>query len=383
MEEKKSKGSVPIRITFVSAGLGNIYRGFEIAASVWYQELKGLPQIQAKLLAGGSFHDATRLWNAPRNGYLARTLRTMGLLNDGCRFEQLSFGFSAFFYLIFNKPGILWLQEATLANSLLRLRETFGFKYKIVFCDGAPVGHAFAKRFDYVIFLHQYAFNHALADGMDAKKCCVIPHLSLAPDQIMNKQDARLSLKISEDKFVIICVAAWNKHHKRIDYLLSEIASLNFKDTVLLLCGQAEQDANILKEEALKLNIDVQWHTFSQKDLSTAYAASDLFVLPSLNEALGAVLIEAGQHGLPVICHHHDAGKFIFGEDYIGLSDLSKKGNLEQKIRHFKHAGQSNPKLYDTKRYVINKFNRKKLVNDFINFISFISLILIVSTIFY
>lgn len=331
--------SKPIKIAFLSAGLGNISRGFEISCRTWFDEVKNITDLDARLFSGGKITSATRVWNWSRNGAVASFLRYSGLINDGCRLEQITFSFGFLLRLFFYSPHVIWLQEASLANMLLKFRKLFGFKYELVFCDGAPVGHGFAKRFDYLVFLHQYAMDDAINDGIDPKKCCVIPHLSLSADSRVGKSEARAKLNIADDKFVIICVAAWNKHHKRIDYLLKEIASINSKNVTLLLCGQPENDSDLLKKHATQLGIDIQWHTLSQAELTEAYIASDLFVLPSLNEALGAVLIEAGAHGLPVICHPHQAGKFIFGKDYAGLTDLSQEGNLAKKIREITDTG--------------------------------------------
>jgi glycosyltransferase involved in cell wall biosynthesis len=360
----------PIKIAFLSAGLGNISRGFETSCCTWFDEIKNKENIKPRLFSGGKYKAATRIWNCPRNGYIASALRYVRLIKDGCRLEQFTFSFGFLFYLIFYNPHIIWLQEATLANMLLKFRKIFKLRYELMFCDGAPVGHNFAKRFDYLIFLHQYAMDDAICNGVEPERCCVIPHLSLNADRSLNKLDARLKMNISKEKFVIICVAAWNNHHKRIDYLLNEIASFNSKEVMLLLCGQPEKDSILLKDTAAKLDINVQWHTFSQQDLSIAYSASDLFVLPSLNEALGAVLIEAGSHGLPVICHPHQAGKFIFGENYNGLTNLSENGNLTKKIKELRNTGNVKCEGYKTQKIVSEKFDREKLTADFVRFIN-------------
>jgi 1,2-diacylglycerol 3-alpha-glucosyltransferase len=362
----------PIKIAFLSAGLGNISRGFEISCCTWFDEVKSITDLDARLFSGGKIKTATHVWNWSRNGFVASFLRYFKLINDGCRLEQITFSFGFLFHLVFYSPHVIWLQEATLGNMLLKFRRIFGFKYELIFCDGAPVGHNFAKRFDYLVFLHQYALDDAISDGVDPNRCCVIPHLSLNADSSLDKHAARFKMNIAEDKFVIICVAAWNKHHKRIDYLLKEIASIESKKVMLLLCGQPEIDSDLLKKDATELGIDIQWHTLSQAELTNAYVASDLFVLPSLNEALGAVLIEAGLHGLPVICHPHQAGKFIFGKDYSGLTDLSEKGNLTKKILEFTNAGNIEDEGYKTKEIVSRKFNRQNLTADFVNYIKYI-----------
>lgn len=377
--QKVFAGERALKIAFLSAGLGNISRGFEISTSTWYNHIKHQHQISAKLFSGGKFAGATRIWNWPRNGRIARILRSTGVIHDGCRLEQLTYSFGFLLHLLVYKPDIIWLQEATLAEMLLRFRKVFKLKYRLMFCDGAPVGHDFAKQFDYQIYLHQFALQEAIVAGTAAERCAVIPHICKEPDSAYTKSEAKRALGVHEGQFVLLCVAAWNMHHKRIDYLIEELAS-GSNDILLLLCGQAENETPYLKRLAAELNINVRWHTFSEEDLGKAYLAADLFVLPSLNEGLGAVLIEAGLYGLPIICHPHKAARFILGNEYSGFVDLSVKGNLHNKIKdctllnginiESAQIGGLSIEGERTRRIVVEKFASKKLIQDFINFLN-------------
>lgn len=358
-----------LKIAFLSAGLGNISRGFEISTSTWYKHIQGQEYISARLYSGGPHQGAVRVWNCSRNGKIAGFLRYIKLIHDGCRLEQLTFGFTAFFHLLIYKPDLIWVQEATLAASLLKYRKVFRLKYKLMFCDGAPVGHAFASKFDYQIFLHQYALEDAMNSGIHKERCAVIPYICTEPNSSLEKGDSRRILNIANEQFVVLCVAAWNIYHKRIDYLLNEVAKTGSKEILLLLCGQAEKETGYLKTLAINLDINVRWHTFSQDDLQSAYRAADLFVLPSLTEGLGAVLIEAGLNGLPIICHHHNAAKYILGEDYPGLTDLSGAGNLARQIILYKQEPACMAHGINMRETIERRFGSKKLKEDFLNFI--------------
>jgi 1,2-diacylglycerol 3-alpha-glucosyltransferase len=363
----------PLKIAFLSAGLGRISRGFEISSLAWFNELKHVPGLEPRLFAGGETVNATHVFNCSRSGSFARVLKRFGLIHDGCRLEQITFALGFLPYLFFYHPTIIWLQEATLANMLLKFQRLFKFKYKILFCDGAPVGYEFANKFDNIIFLNSYAMIEAVDNGINANKCRVIPHICLQVNPKMNKVVARKLLNIAEEKFVILCVAAWNKHHKRIDYLINELAHIDSKDLVVLLCGQTEDETAELKEAAAKIQVEIRWETLTQEQISIAYTASDLFVLPSLSEALGAVLIEAGLHSLPVICHQHEAAKYIFGENYSGLIDLSKSGNLSQKITEYREDYSSIADQKEVLKTISDRFSKQKLVTDMTGFIYEIS----------
>lgn len=358
-----------LKIAFLSAGLGNISRGFEITTSTWYKHVKGQDNINAKLYSGGRFRDAVCLWNCRRNGGLATFLRYIGLIHDGCRLEQLTFGFSAILKLLVYKPHIVWLQEATLASMLLRFRNVFKLRFQLMFCDGAPVGPIFASQFDYQIFLHQFALEEAINIGIDKQRCALIPYICGEPNLSLQKVAARRTLNIENEEFVVLCVAAWNMHHKRIHYLLTEVAKTGLKEILLLLCGQPEKETQYLKTLARDLDINVRWHTFDQDDIQLAYTAADLFVLPSLNEGLGAVLIEAGLNGLPIICHHHNAARYILGDDYSGLADLSLTGNLARRLVFYKEKPASYAESLNMRKKMDSRFGSKKLTADFLNFI--------------
>lgn len=359
------------RIAFISAGLGNISRGFETSTALWFNQIKKEKELDVKLFSGGKYENAIKVWNIPRNGRFARLLRKVRIINDGCKLEQISFSVGFLFYLRRVRPNIIWLQEGILGSYLIKYRNLFGFKYKLIFCDGAPVGHEFAKRFDYIVFLNQNAMEEALKDGINAEKCAMIPLLTMFPIEKENILSARLKLNIDPNSFVIICVAAWNTQHKRIDYLLDEMSNISIPNTILLLCGQPEADADYLKEKANNLtNIEVRWYTLNQEDLSIAYLASDLFILTSINEGLGLVLIEAALHGLPVICHTHTAGKFIFGDNYQGLTNLLLRGNLSRKIMELADSVNLKDEGNRTKNIVELKFDRQKLILDFVNLIN-------------
>ena len=356
------------KIFLLSAGLGNISRGFEVSALTWFEALDTEQELDVFLFSGGKNKKANKVWNIARNSNTAKMMRSFHLLKDGCRLEQISFSLGLLPYLFKNKPDVIWVQEINLANMLYRLRKWLGFKFKIVFCDGAPVGYECIKKFDYLIFLQKHGFNEALRRNCPLNKAALIPHITSVP-QRFTKSTAREIYKFDQDKFIIICVAAWNKHHKRIDYLLNEIALLEDKNLLLLLCGQPEEESQELKDLAKKLNIDAHWFTLSQEDLAIAYDASDLFILPSLDEGLGAVIIEAGMHNLPIVAHPHKGSKFILGENYPGVTDLSKKGNLAIQITKLRSQTDLIQLGKKTGLIVAKGFTSKELVDRFLDFI--------------
>ncbi len=356
------------KVALLSAGLGHVARGFETSAAEWFQAIKNDPRLEVRLFSGGDYEQAVPVFNFHRDGAIAAALRRLHVIHDGCRLEQLSFSVGLLSELFRFKPDVIWVQETNLGLMLLKFRKWFGFKYKLMFCDGAPIGHQFADQFDYIVFLHQYALEDALRDGVDRAKCAVVPYLSFLPAKNVSRAEARKRLGIETDKTVIISAAAWNTHHKRIDYLLHEVAGLEPGKFKLLLCGQPEKETEQLKELATQLKLDTEWRTLKQEDLSIAYFSADIFVLASLKEGLPAVLIEAGAHGLPVLCHPHPAGKYIFEEEYPWLTDMSVPGNLCNQLKRLS-ASDITAEGAKTSAIIRAKFDRRVLVSRFIDFL--------------
>jgi glycosyltransferase involved in cell wall biosynthesis len=89
--------------------------------------------------------------------------------------------------------------------------------------------------------------------------------------------------------------------------LIEALAALDRRDWHLTVIGSLERDAEtvsavraLIAEHGLAPYIDLagEW---PPEELSTAYRAADLFVLPSFYEGYGMAYAEAMAHGLPVI----------------------------------------------------------------------------------
>jgi glycosyltransferase involved in cell wall biosynthesis len=136
----------------------------------------------------------------------------------------------------------------------------------------------------------------------------------------------------SDNDWIVICVAAWNTHHKRIDYVINEVAQMRNENVKLLFCGHPEPETPILKKLAHeKLPGRVQWLTLGEKEVQEALHAADVFVMPSLHELLGNSMVEAVMAGIPVVSHEHGASKFLLREPER-MTDLSQPGNLTRRL---------------------------------------------------
>ena len=86
-----------------------------------------------------------------------------------------------------------------------------------------------------------------------------------------------------------------------------------------LLGGEGKESAQLMELIARYQLEDIVTYTGWVQNKSTFFAAIDIFVLPSLEEAFGIVLIEAMSHGIPVVSADAHGPSQIIHEGVDGL----------------------------------------------------------------
>src|SRR4030095_12883423 len=131
---------------------------------------------------------------------------------------------------------------------LHHVREILNLPYKIVFANGAPFNPKTYRQFDFIQQLQQDSYDDALRAGIPASKMSIIPNCVPVVQPSASRQDLRRAYGYSDDDWVVICVAAWNSYHKRLDYLIEEVASLDDPSVKLFLCGDRETETAALEQ---------------------------------------------------------------------------------------------------------------------------------------
>ena len=143
---------------------------------------------------------------------------------------------------------------------------------------------------------------------------------------------ARAALGLPQEPLIVLCCAAIRRDHKRIDYLLREFAAAAFapgREVLLIIAGSRETDTDdvmamgrALLGERVRFIVDLP-----RQQMPTLYQAADVFVLTSLFEMFGIVLIEAMAAGLPVICHDEPNFHYVCGPAAL-YADLRNETGL-------------------------------------------------------
>jgi glycosyltransferase involved in cell wall biosynthesis len=322
------------RVLLVCSGLDHARRGFESFARDCFDALRDDPGIQIELVKG-SGHSGPRERSIPtitRDNPLARGLgRRLGI--RPFRLEALAFGLSLQPILAHRKPDVVYLSEWDTARLLARTRRLARQHFKLVLSNGTLAAEGF-DHLDRVQDLTPAANEFVLGRGADPHRHTVLPLGFHIPPQLDPLSDAdtrslRARLDLPPDRRIVISVAALNRYHKRLDYLIEELASIPEPRPFLLLAGQPEEETPGLRELALR-RLGEHGHsirTVPAAEVADLCRASDAFVLASNFEGLPRALVEASALGLPCLVHSYPVTEFAVGP-YGYFADLGNAGAL-------------------------------------------------------
>lgn len=359
------------KVALVSSGLGNTNRGFEISTARWYEALREHTQLDVRLYCGGEYPGGKRLWNFPRDSAWTLPFRILPFASEQRRWElcygaeQVSFWSALNFELIDWRPDIVWVKDVPLAHMLIPSRHVFGLDYKLIFANGGMLKPDTYENFDVIQQISLQAYDESLAHGIPRQRMELISNCF--PPFAFNetRESTRRKLGYGDNDIVVICVAAWNRYHKRIDYLLNEVAQIPDSRVKLLLCGAPEVDSRELQSlGAEKLGRRVKWLTVEPQVVPEMLQAADIFVLPSLRESLGNALVEAALCGLPIITHPHSGAQFAIQDEYW-MTDLSQPGSLTQRLSQLIYEPAEKERIRRLQSDVSMRFGARALARKF------------------
>lgn len=335
--------------------------------------------MDVRLYTGGKYQDSKTVWNIPRDEVIKSPIGLLSHINErrvwefSYGVEQISFGLFLWPELVSWRPDVVWTKEVPFGYFLLHYRNMFNLKYKVIFANGGAFRPQTYKDFDYIQHLQDDSYKEAQQFGIAEEKMTVLTNFIDIYPSDKPRAVLRSQIGCSEDDWIIVCVSAWNRHHKRIDYLIDEVARMNNERVKLVLCGHPEPDTPILKKMAQeKLPNRVHWLTLGQKEVQEALQASDAYVLPSINEALGNSMIEAALNGVPIVTHEHSASKFLL-QDPHRMTDLSQSGNLSKRLLEIMQSPPPAQELATIQERARSLFSREALMPRYCDMVKLVA----------
>jgi glycosyltransferase involved in cell wall biosynthesis len=188
---------------------------------------------------------------------------------------------------------------------------------------------------------HVIAISYAVSDFItsknevsDPKKITVV-HYGYQPNPIVD----RLNVKVELGNRSGICIGTISRltRQKDLPTLFSAFAqflSLH-PDSKLLMVGGGEEKSSLVNlAQELCIADNVQW-VGRTSEIQEYLSRMDLFVLSSLYEGFGLVLLEAMDAGVPVIASNNSAIPEVLGSDFPGLAKTRDVQDFLGKMNQF------------------------------------------------
>lgn len=328
----------PIRVLFSCSGVGIFNRGIESFFREAYDGLKGMSGIETRLLKGAGVRkdDEWVVANLPRTGRLASMFGRLARRNAYV-IEQWSSFPGVVRRIRQFRPQVVFYSDSNLGFLLYWFRRQIGVPYRLLFSNGGPCHPPFVRT-DFVQQVAPFYNQEAMDHGEPMGKHFLVPYgINVCSPPIVdeaNKRKLRASLNLPPDRPVVLSVGWIASQHKRMDYLIEEIARLPEPRPYLQLLGAMDENSAEVIALGNRLLGQDNFGTASvpYERVAEYYRAADVFVLASLREGFGRVYLEAMMHGLPVIGHRHPVIEYVIGDQGL-IADLDKPSGLTNALQ--------------------------------------------------
>ncbi|MBD2184527.1 glycosyltransferase family 4 protein [Planktothrix sp. FACHB-1355] len=378
-----------IKVFLLCSGLGNVQRGYESFFQECFSVLSQESSLDVTLFKGGgnSQEKSINLWNMPRSSWMAVKLGNLVknlseflkkgdyfLKQEGYFIEEASFVFSLLPFIQSQKPDVIYFSDDGLGYLLWHWRRLTKQNYKLLFRNGGPFSPPFT-RWNHVQHLTPTSFQNTLNYQEPAAKHTLLPSGFNIPSELQmlsaqEREVLRNRLGLPKEKPLILSVAAINSFHKRVDYIIHEVATLPEPRPFLLLLGQKEKESDKLIQLGNQLlgSDNFQIRTVPRNQVDDYYRIADVFVLASLREAFGRVFVEAMSYGLPCLAHDYDIPRYVLGkEGYFANFELS--GTLANLITKVLSESLDKHKRLGYHRSVYDRFSWEQLRRAYVDMI--------------
>lgn len=361
-----------IKVYLACTGVGIINRGIETFARECFDGLHSTEGLQIELFkgAGDEKPDEHRLSNLPRNGKLAPFLGKF-IKRNGYVVEQLSSFLPFVSHIKKGKPDIIFYSDSNLGFQLYWWRKQIGVPYKLLFSNGGPCNPPFART-DYVQQVAPFYRELALKAGEPLSKHFLVPYGINVPDgdPLLNhqeRQNIKQQLGLPSDRPIVISVGWISATHKRMDYVVDEVAALSEPRPYLVMLGYMDGNSPpIIDLASQKLGKDgFTARSVPYEQVAKYYQVADIFVLGSLKEGFGRVYLEAMIHGLPCIVNDHPVMRYVLGKQGV-FADFSNPGAMSTVLTDLLERSQSVEDRIQRREYVRRNFSWQSLAPSYL-----------------
>ena len=332
--KKNHNNSKSIKIAIACPGVGLVQRGFERMFFDLFHLLKD--DMDITLFKGGGLKSKNEivLKFLPRNGTFLRWFPIHKLVGrTTIHVECFTFAISLLLALRGKGYNVIHCTDPPLARILYKIRKLFRLNFILLYSEACAMPPTDYPPADHMHQISQVTYEDALSYGIPEKYMTVIPLGLYSEKFIVNTTNIELRRKynIPDNAFIIISVAAINRYHKRIDYLLDEFNSVT-GNVLLWIDGSLDQgDPDLVQYASNLLGDRCRITHLPTSQVGELFALADLMVHASLFEAFGLAIIEGASTGIPMLTHNAPHFIWLLGCDECSI-DMSIKGALSSKI---------------------------------------------------
>lgn len=301
------------RVALLCSGLGRVYRGYERFADELFRALG--PTTRAVLFKGGGASGPRErvVGGLHRDGAIARGFGRLS--RDRFVWEAMSFGLLTWPRVLHGGFDVVHSSEPSLNLLFSRFDRWSRRPPRRLFSHALDMAPQHCLGCHHLHQTSPVAYARAVESGVPEGCMTLLPYgvdtATFAPADAAMRRALRRRWGLGDDEPVVLCVSALNRIHKRVDRLVHAVAELK-RDCRLLLCGAVE-DASLLEEARALLGGRVRHLYVAPAAMRDVYAVADVFVLPSLVEGFGLVVLEAALCGLPVVVHDSPHFRWLLG----------------------------------------------------------------------
>lgn len=365
----------PTRVLFSCTGVGIVNRGIETFFQEAFDGLSSSSALELNLMkgAGDVLPNEHVVWNLHRTNQVAPWLGKL-LKRNAYVVEQWSSFLPIVRQIRKHKPHVIFYSDSNLGFLLYWFREWIGVPYRLLFSNGGPCHPPFVR----TDCVHQVAplyYEQAIQAGEPLQKHHLVPYgINVPRDEVVvtreDKDALRRQLNLPTDRSIVISVGAIDPNsHKRIGYLVKEIAALPFPRPYLVLLGQMPPESDTIVQLANSLlgSENFTARSVPYEQVKHYYQSADIFTLASLSEGFGRVFLEALMYGLPCFVHDHPVMRYVLGP-HGTFVDLSSPGALASHLPLIIHkeSSRKSSSVLQRRQYVRNKFGWPALTASYV-----------------
>jgi glycosyltransferase involved in cell wall biosynthesis len=206
---------------------------------------------------------------------------------------------------------------------------------------------------DHIVVLSRFAYDTFLAEGVNEAKLCLLPLgtriAAFRPDPAVI--EARCRRILSGEPLRVLYVGALS-FRKGLWDMAAIVRSLSNERFQFRLIGPSTPEVSCLLRE---LRGSAEFISKQrQQRLPSWYAASDLFVFPTIEDGFAVVLTQANAAGLPILTTTHCCGPDLLEEGKTGW--VLPIRSPEAFVDHLRWCNSHRPELSEMVRRIYTEF---------------------------